>query len=268
MDDGSQILVWLEEQGLRLLSGLLILIAGFVAIHWLIKLMERSERLLKIDPTLKGFLGNLVKVLLYIVVIMAAVSTMGIPMTSVITVLASAGVAVSLAVQGALGNLVGGIMLLLLKPIRVGDYIKAGDTEGTVLKIGTIYTELQTFDNRHISVPNSNLTNTPIINYTREGTRRMDITFGVSYSSDSKQVRRTLLGVCQIHSGKILPDPAPQVLLSECADSSMKFLVRVWCRAGDYWDLYYALTEDGKQALDAAGISIPFPQMDVHLKQD
>ena len=265
---GSQIQVWLEEQGLRLAGGIVVLVAGLALVHWVIKLMERREHFTKIDPTLKGFLGNLTRVLLYCIVILIAASTMGISMTSVITILASAGVAVSLGVQGAISNFVGGVMLLLLKPIRVGEFIRAGEMEGSVVKIGTIYTELRTPDNRHISVPNSNLTNTPIINYTREGTRRLDVPFGVSYSSNAEQVRRVLLGVCGTYSAKILADPEPQVLLSECADSCLKFLLRVWCRADDYLLLAFLLPEKGKEALDAAGITIPFPQLDVHLKQD
>ncbi len=265
---GSEILAWIEAQGLHLVGGLVVLIAGMILVRWILRLLAKGESRVRMDPTLKGFLDNLIRILLYTIVILTAASTMGISLSSIIAIVASAGVAVSLAVQGVLSNVVGGVMLLLLKPIRVNEYIKAGETEGTVKRIGTIYTELVTPDNKHISMPNSNLTNTPIINYTREGSRRMDIPFGVAYSSDSDRVRQVLLGICEAYPGKIFQDPGPRVLLNECADSSLKYQLRLWCRTEDYWDLYFGLIEKGKRALDEAGIVIPFPQMDVHLSRD
>lgn len=190
---------------------------------------------------------------------------MGIPLTSIITLAASAGVAVSLAMQGALSNLVGGITLLILKPVKSGDFVKIGDLEGTVQSIGAFYTELTTPDNRHISMPNSSLTNTAIVNYTREGTRRLDVNFSVSYQSDMNQVFSVLEQLIRENSA-ILPDPAPVVHLSQMGDNGLTYFIRVWCKNEDYWPIHFFLMEEGKKALDRAGIEIPFPQVDVHMK--
>ena len=254
-----------KTQGVKLLAGILVLAVGFFIAHWLLKLIERSERFIKIEATLKGFLVNLFKLILYIVIILTAASVMGIPLTSFLTLLASAGVAISLAMQGALSNFVGGMTILMLKPFKAGEYIKIGETEGTVQRIGVFYTELVTPDLRHVNLPNSNLTSTAIINYTREGTRRLDVEFSVSYSADIDRVRATLQEAVR-RTGRILPDPAPLVKLTRCADSAVVFIVRVWCKAPDYWDVNWDLNENGKRALDEAGIEIPFPQMDVHMK--
>ena len=167
--------------------------------------------------------------------------------------------------QGALSNFVGGVTILLLKPFKAGDYVKVGETEGTIRNIGVFYTEMIMPDNRHISMPNSNLTNTAIINYTREGTRRLDVNFGVSYSADIDRVRETLLAAARAIPG-VFTQPEPMVKLTACQDSSLNFMIRVWCKSSDYWDVNWALMEDGKRTLDRAGIEIPYPQLDVHMK--
>ena len=261
----EQIFSIVQEQGMNLLHGIIVLAVGFFLAHWIIKLMERSRKLVRIEPTLKGFLENLLRLLLYVSVVLTAAGVMGIPLTSFVTILASAGVAISLAMQGALSNFVGGMTMLLLKPIKVDEYVKIGEIEGTVRSIGVFYTELVMPDNRHISLPNANLTNTAIVNYTREGTRRLDVFFSVGYSSDIDRVKAALLGVARRNEAAF-SDPAPQVRLQEHGDSALKFVVRLWCKNSDYWELYYYLLEEGKRALDRAGIEIPFPQMDVHLR--
>ena len=264
MESISNFRIFLETQGVGLLRGILVLVVGFFLVHWVLKLLSRNDKYVRIEPTLKGFLDNLIRIVMYVVVILTAANVMGIPMTSIVTLVASAGVAISLALQGALSNLVGGLMLLL-KPIAVNEYVKAGDIEGTVKKVGAFYTELATPDNRFISVPNSTLTNTPIINNSRLGTRRLDVVFSVNYKADINQVKRVLMEVVS-RSANILPDPEPAVILTECGESALRFTIRVW--TGDYWGVNFFLLEEGKKALDAAGISIPYPQMDVHLKQD
>lgn len=203
--------------------------------------------------------------LLYVVVVTTAVNTMGIPLTSIVTLLASAGVAVSLAMQGVLTNLIGGFILLLFKPIKVGEYVKIGDNEGTVKAIGAFYTEMATFDNRHVNLPNGTLTNTAIVNFTREGTRRLDLTFSVGYESDMDQVYEVLRRVAAEEKA-LLPQPAPEVHLTACGESALDFSIRVWVNSADYWPVNFRLLENGKRALDRAGISIPYPQMDVHVK--
>lgn len=263
--DWNAVILFLQQQGIRLLEGLLVLVVGIFLVRRIIRIAEKRLKFKKADPTLAGFVRTLLRLLLYVVVVLTAISVMGIPLTSVITLVASAGVAVSLAMQGALSNFVGGMTLLLLKPIKSGDYVKVGDLEGTVQSIGAFYTELNTFDNRHISMPNSSLTNTSIINYTREGTRRLDKTFSVSYSSDMEQVFTVLRDLAKRCPG-VLKEPEAVVHLNECADSAMIFVVRVWVKTADYWDANFFLVEEGKRALDAAGIRIPYPQMDVHIQ--
>ena len=263
--DYTALLKTLQDQGVHLAGGLLTLVLGLILVKWIMRLLERRVRMKHFDPTLVSFLRNLVKLVLIAVVVLTAVGVMGIPLTSFVTILASAGVAVSLALQGALGNFVGGVTMLILKPIKVGEYVKIGDSEGTVQAIGTFYTDLLTFDGRHISLPNSSLTNTAIVNFSREGRRRLDMVFSVSYGADIDRVKATLMHVVE-KGGRYLPDPAPAVLLSQHADSSVQYTVRLWCASADYWDLYYFLLEEGKRALDAAGIEIPYPQMDVHLR--
>ena len=251
--------------GMDLLRGLIILVVGFFLVRWVVKIIERNEHKMKMEPTLRGFVKNLIRILLYVLVILTAVNTMGVPMTSIITLVGSAGVAVSLALQGVLGNLIGGFILLLFKPIRAGEYVKIGDNEGTVKNVGTFYTEIVTVDNRQINLPNGTLTNTAIVNYSREGTRRLDLSFTVGYEHSIDEVSDILRKVI---SGEkdLLENPAPTVNLTKCADNALEFSVRVWVTAGNYWPVNFRLLDKGKRALDAAGISIPFPQMDVHVK--
>ncbi len=256
---------FLTTAGVDLLRGILVLVVGLFLVHWVMKLFIRYESRMKIDPTLKGFVKNLIRILLYVIVIMTAAGTMGIPMTSIITLLGSAGVAISLALQGALGNLVGGLILLLFKPIKAGEYVKIGENEGTVKSIGTFYTEITTVDNRLIHLPNGTLTNTAIINYSREGTRRLDLTFSVAYESDQDRVYEVLNRLVAEEKA-LLSEPAPSVNLSKYGDSSLEFSVWVWIKASDYWPVRFRMLDKGKRALDEAGITIPYPQMDVHMK--
>ena len=263
--DFESIVSRLLTAGMSLFRGLLVLAVGLLLVRWLIKLLEKNPRLSRLDPTLLGFLRNLLKLILYVAVILTAANVLGIPLTSFLTLFASAGVAVSLAMQGALGNLVGGLILMLLKTVREGEFVKIGEYEGTVKSVGAFYTDLVTFDNRRISLPNSTLTNTAVVNYSREGTRRVDVTYSVSYASDTDTVYGVLERMIS-ENASVLKDPAPSVVLQKCADSSVDFTVRAWVKSEDYWSVYYGMTEAGRRALDEAGIEIPFPQMDVHIR--
>ncbi len=263
--DTNGIVKYLQETGVNLLKGIGVLVVGFFLVHWVGKMLKKNKKLQAIEPTLRGFLLNLVKILLSVIVVFTAVNIIGIPMTSVLTLLASGSVAVGLALQGAVGNLIGGLILLILRPMRAGEYVRIGDSEGVVKTVGAYYTELITPDNKHLDLPNGSLTNTPITNFSREGTRRLDLTFSVDYSSDMDTVYRVLNKLVEGQEG-ILETPAPQIVLLQCADSSLDFAVRVWVKSEDYWTVNYRLLDEGKRALDAAGISIPFPQMDVHVK--
>jgi len=261
----DSVINFLKTAGVDLLRGLIVLAVGFFLVHWINKLLKRNKRLLAIEPTLRGFLLNLIRVLLSVLVILTSVNIMGVPMTSILTLFASGSVAIGLALQGVVGNLIGGLILLILRPLKAGEYVKVGDSEGTVRTVGVYYTELVTPENKHLSLPNGTLINTAITNYTRLGTRRLDLTFSVDYSSDMDTVYRVLNDLVA-KQNEILADPAPQIVLLRCADSSLDFAVRVWVRADDYWPVNFRLLDEGKRALDAAGISIPFPQMDVHVK--
>ena len=261
----DSVINFLKTAGVDLLRGLLVLAVGFFLVYWINKLLRRNKKLMKIEPTLRGFLLNLIRVVLSVLVVLTAVNIMGIPMTSILTLVASGGVAIGMAMQGVVGNLIGGLILLILHPIRAGEYVKIGESEGTVKTVGVYYTELVTPENKHLSLPNGTLTNTPITYFSRLGTRRLDLTFSVDYSSDMDTVYRILNELVANQDG-ILPDPAPQIVLFKCADSSLDFAVRVWVKTDDYWPLNFRLLDEGKRALDAAGISIPFPQMDVHVK--
>ena len=256
---------FLLTEGVNLLRGILILVVGLFLIHWFLKLLARSGKISRLEESVRSFILNLIRLVLTVIVVLTAAGALGVPLTSVVTLFASAGVAVSLAMQGALGNLVGGMTLLILKPIKPGEFVKIGDYEGTVRSIGAFYTELVTFDNRRVSLPNGTLTNTAVVNYTREGTRRADVTFSVSYGSDTDLVYETLNALAAENEA-VLKDPAPTVVLQTCADSSVNFTVRVWVKSEDYWSVYFWLTDAGKRALDRAGIEIPFPQMDVHIR--
>ena len=268
--DWQKLVDTLQAQGMNLLSGLLVLAAGFFLVGYVLKIAGRYLKKIRIEPTLESFLNNMIRLILYITVILTAAGVMGIPLTSVLTLLASAGVAVSLALQGALSNLVGGVMLLVLKPIKVGEYVTIGDVnsaiQGTVTGIGAFYTELKMPDHRLISIPNSSLTNTPIINFNREGTRRLDMTYSLSYNTDIDRALSVLEKLAKDHPA-VFTDPAPVVHVSELGDSAMIFLVRIWCKNEDYWDINYYLIEEGKRRLDEIGMEIPYPQMDVHIKQ-
>lgn len=263
--NAEALISFLMNEGVKLLRGILVLVVGLFLAHWIVKLIEHSKGFSRLDPSLKTFLRNLIRLVLHVIVVLTAAGVLGVPLTSILTLFATAGVAVSLAMQGALSNLVGGLTLLVLKPIKSGEFVKIGDYEGTVREIGAFYTDLITFDNRRISLPNNTLTNTAVVNYTREGTRRVDVVCSVSYASNVDKVYATLNRVIA-GNGSILADPAPSVVLQKCADSSLDFTVRVWVNAADYWTVFFALTDAVKRALDEEGIEIPYPQMDVHIR--
>ena len=263
--DIDKIKSFLTTAGVDLLKGIIIIVLGLFLVHWLVKFLRRSKAFAKLDLSLQSFFINAIKLILTVIVVLSAANVIGIPLTSIITIFASAGVAISLAMQGALGNLVGGLTLLILKPIKVGEYVKIGEFRGIVKNIGAFYTEINTMDNSLISLPNSNLTNTAISNYSREGTSRIEASFTVSYHSDIDKVREVLLDMAR-KGEKVLEDPSPWVLITKCAESGIVVLVRAWAKAEDWGNVYYYLLENGKKALDAAGIEIPYQQMDVHIK--
>jgi small conductance mechanosensitive channel len=208
-------------------------------------LTERIMTKSKVDPTLVSFVGDLLYFALLVFVVIAAINQLGVQTTSFIAVIGAAGLAVGLALQGSLANFAAGV-------------------EGVVEEIQVFSTKLTTLDNKAVIIPNAKLTSDNIINYSTKGTRRVDLVFGVSYDADLMHVRQVLEEMLS-NEGHVLDDPAPRIAVLELADSSVNFAVRPWVNTTDYWDVYFALTEDAKKRFDEAGISIPFPQRDVHM---
>ncbi|WP_457623760.1 mechanosensitive ion channel domain-containing protein [Persephonella sp.] len=227
------------------------------------RLLERSE----VELTLARFLGNLVYAVLLILVIIAALGTLGVQTTSFVAILGAATLAVGLALQNNLSNFGAGAVLLLFRPFKVGDFVEAGGASGTVEELGIFNTKLKTPDNRIIIIPNSNIIGGNIVNFSAEDTRRVDLVIGVSYEDDLKKVKEEIWNILNSED-RILKDPSPTVALSELADSSVNFVVRSWVKREDYWGVYFDLLERIKIRFDEVGISIPYPQMDVHLKKD
>ena len=220
----------------------------------------------KMDASVHSFLHSAVKILLYVLVVIIAAGILGIPMTSFITVLASAGVAIGLALQGSLANFAGGLMILLFKPFQIGDYIETDKYAGEVREINVFYTLLVTYDKKHITLPNGTLSNGAVINHFTEPIRRLDCVFHVAYDSDIAYTERTLLDAAA-KIPYVLSDPAPVVHLSENGESSLDFTLRVWSESAHYWNVDAAIHSAVKQALDQAQIKMPYPQMDIHLKR-
>ena len=221
-------------------------------------------RAAKQDETLISFVSHLSYVALMAFVIIAALGQLGIQTASFIAVIGAAGLAVGLALQGSLANFASGVLMIIFKPIKVGDYIEGGGVAGTVAEIQIFNTILTTPDNKKIIIPNAHLTNDNIINYSTKGTRRLDLTAGIGYGDDIDKARQVLKDIIAADD-RILKDPEPVIAVAELADSSVNFVVRPWVNVADYWNVKFALTEEIKKKFDANGISIPYPQQDVHL---
>ena len=253
------------EYGLKLLGGVLIWIIG----TWLIKKIKRillkAMDHLDYDETLERFLSNLIIGGLKVVLVIAILGQLGVQTTSFAAILAAAGLAIGLALQGSLSNFAGGVLIMLFKPYKIGDFIETQGEMGTVKEIEIFTTKLNTTDNKEVIIPNGTISNGNITNYSTEKTRRIDITMGVSYDADIKQTKDLLMKIMTDHPN-ILKEPAPIVVLGELADSSVNFKMRPWTLTEDYWLVYYEIMETCKIELDKAGIEIPYPQMDIHKK--
>ncbi|MBE6549672.1 MAG: mechanosensitive ion channel [Ruminococcaceae bacterium] len=248
----------------RLIISAIIFVIGMIFIK-LVKKILTGKRFEKVDRTAMSFISNFIKIALYIVLIVIIVSIMGVPMASVITVFATAGAAIALAVQGSLSNLMGGIMLLIFRPISVGEFIDVSDNSGVVQEVGIFYTRIKTFDNVNISIPNGTMTSSVITNYSREELRRADMTVDVAYGSDIALVKDTILNVIDANK-KALKEPAePFIRVTAINDSALQFTVRVWCKASDLALFKSDFYEEIDAAFRKANIEIPFPQMDVHV---
>ena len=264
IDSGYKLII---EFSPKLITAIFIWIIGSWIIKIMLKGVKKAMNKANYDESLKKFLLNLVNWILKIVLIVVVLGTVGIETTSFAAILAAAGLAIGLALQGSLGNFAGGVLLMIFKPIKIGDLIEAQGELGVVKEIEIFTTKLLTPTNKEVIIPNGALSNGNIVNYSTEGKLRVDLTFGVGYDSDIKQTKDVLMTVLTSNA-KILNDPAPTVNVSELADSSVNFAVRPWCTVADYWDVYFDMHERVYNEFTAAGLSIPFPQMDVHLSKE
>ena len=253
---------------IQVVVAILILLIGGKIIKWVVKLVRKSLERSRIEESVSGFLGSLIKYALYFVLIMVILSQFGLTTGSVVAVLGSAGLTLGLSFQGSLSNFAGGVLILLLKPFKIGDYImeKATGLEGTVNDITIFYTKLTTVDNKEVYVPNGTLSNTSIVNLTRNPTRRVEIKVSVDYHTDLKKARAILENVARKHELVLKEEPIV-AFVSELGDSGIDMELRAWSQTENYWQVKWDLTENVKSALEEGGITIPFPQLDVKIKQ-
>ncbi|MCD8522257.1 MAG: mechanosensitive ion channel [Saccharospirillaceae bacterium] len=259
----TYILPW----GTQIVLALLIFIigrmlAGFVT-RTTIKALERA----RLDPILVSFLATVMNSTLTLLVIVFALSQLGLDTTSLVALLGAAGLAVGLALKDSLSHFAAGVMLIVFRPFKLGDYVEVGGVAGSVDKITIFSTRLKTPDNKVVTVPNGNVFGNTMVNYSEEATRRIDMVIGISYGSDLLKAKNILEELVKEHA-KVLKDPSYTIAVSELADSSVNFVVRPWVNAEDYWDVRFQLTESIKLRFDAEGIEIPFPQMDIRLSRD
>ena len=259
---------WFYSDGLnyvlKFVYAVAIFIIGRIVIGLLRKLIKSLMNKHNVDPTLTSFVTSVSYVAMMTFVVISALGVLGIPTAQFVAILGAAGLAVGLALQGSLSNFAAGVLMIIFKPLKVGDFIEAGGVAGSVEEVGIFTTIIKTPDNKKIIVPNSKVTGDNIVNYSANDTRRVDIVAGVSYGDDIDKVRKVLAQI-QEEDERILKDPAPMIGLVELGDSSVNFTVRSWVKTGDYWNVYFDTQEKIKKRFDEEGISIPFPQQDVHI---
>lgn len=246
----------------KILTIALLFIGCMVVMKVILKLVDRAFFRLEVEKSLHTFIHAALRVILWLLTVCIVLDYMGVPMTSLVALLGVLGLAVSLAIQGTLSNLAGGLQILVSKPFKAGDYVEAGGVGGTVKEVGLAYTKLATVDNKVISVPNGQISGEKITNYSTAEQRRVDLVFGVSYHAPPERVIACIRDVIAAHP-KALPQPEPFVRMSALKDSAIEYTLRVWCANGDYWDLYFDLLEQIKAAFDRCGIEIPYNQLDV-----
>lgn len=250
----------------KILLAVAILIVGSKSIKLLLRLLNKSRGYTGLDESVRSFLNSFIRVVLYAVLYITAATALGVPETSLVTALASCGLAVGLALQGSLSNFAGGIMILIFKPFKIGDYIVSGEFEGTVREINVLYTVIITIDNCKVTIPNGSISNAPVTDVTGLPTRRMDIPVGIAYAADIDKALSALLGVAA-DENNVLKSPIPEAMVDSLGDSSVNLILRVWVATENYWDVRYRLTKRVKETFERNGIEIPFPQMDVHVEK-
>lgn len=257
---------YITPWSVRILVALVIFLIGQLLAKIISRIIGKVLSHTKLDRILVEFLQSLVNALLMVFVIVAALDQLGVNTNSVIAVIGAAGLAIGLALQGSLQNFAAGFMLLIFRPFKSGDFVEAAGTSGIVDKIGIFSSILHTGDNKQVIIPNGAIYSSNIINYSAMGTRRIDMVFGIGYGDDMKKARDIIAAVIAAEE-RVLKEPVPLIAVGELGACSVNLFVRPWVRANDYWDVKFALTENIKQAFDDNGISIPFPQLDVHLNK-
>jgi len=271
MGNINQISNYLLEMAIKygptLVLAILVFVIGLVLIKRITKVTHKQMVKSKMDTSLVPFLTSIIDSLLKILLVISVATMLGLEMTSFVALLGAAGLAVGLALQGSLSNFAGGILILILKPFKVGDFIEGGGAGGTVREIQIFYTYLTTPQGQEIMVPNGTLSNNNIVNYNFNPTRRIDMTFGIGYGDDIDQAKSTLHQLCA-EEKRFIEDQGITIFVEALADSSVNIRVRGWSATGDYWGILGDFNEKVKKAFDAASVGIPFPQMDLHLVED
>ncbi len=264
-DTINQAMTLITSYGMSVVGGIVILIIGWIVAKWasgsVRKALRRSSR---VDETLAVFFSSLVKYVILIFVVIAVLNQFGVQTTSLIAIFGAAGLAIGLALQGTLSNIAAGVMLLIFRPYRLGQYVEIGGHAGTVVDLNLFTTELATPDNVQVIIPNNAIWGSSVVNYSHHATRRVDFVMGIAYDDDIELAIDTLREVIE-GDERSLRDPEAQIVVGELADSSVNLTIRVWVNAGDYWPVKFDFTRRFKEAFDAKGISIPFPQQDVHM---
>ena len=257
---------WLSTSGLKIVIGLLLVWIGFKIITRVIKAANKVMEKRNVDVTLASFLDGFMNICLKLLLALMIMNYVGLSTSGIIALLGSAGIAVGLALKESLSNFAGGVIILFIRPFNVGDYIEGAGESGKVDKIGIFYTHMSTVDNKQILVPNGTLANGIVRNYTAQEMRRVDLTFCVGYDQDIRAVKNAIFSVINKEE-LILNEPEPFVAVSELADSSVNFITRVWTETDNYWKVYYSLLENVKIKFDEENISIPYPQMSIHVNK-
>ncbi|KPA53713.1 mechanosensitive ion channel protein [Photobacterium leiognathi subsp. mandapamensis] len=263
LSDNQDLLI---QYAVNLVSALLILFIGNMIVKAVAGAVAKVLRKKDMDNAVVEFIHGLVRYLLFVIVLIAALSRIGVQTASVVAVIGAAGLAVGLALQGSLSNFAAGVLIVAFRPFKSGDFVEVAGVSGAVESIQIFSTELRTPDNKTVVVPNSSIIGNPITNYSRNATRRIDLVIGVSYKADLQKTKEVLTRVVNADS-RVLKDPEPTIGVVALADSSVNFVVRPWVNTPDYWAVYFDLNQAIKEELDKEGIEIPFPQMDVHLNK-
>ncbi|MDT0675041.1 mechanosensitive ion channel family protein [Autumnicola musiva] len=247
-----------------LIAAIALLIIGLWIIRVIIKYIKKIADNRKYDPALENFIVSLIKWGLKILLFVLVISQLGIETTSLVAAIGAAGLAIGLALQGSLSNFAGGVLIIMLKPFKIGDWIEAQGVSGSVIEISLFYTKINTFGNQRVVIPNGELSNDNITNYSFNDTRRENLSFGISYDDDIKKAKEVLENLVK-EQKDISEDPAPQILVGELGDNSVNLFVRYFAPNSVFWDLHWYMIEEGKIRLEAAGMTIPYPQRDVYL---